>query len=705
MSRRARDSGRILWAVSAALVITGCGGSGGGDTGPAPDSLLAQKAVAIDRATETWAIDSGGVGGDSGGDGGAAGAAGDGSALKRATVMLLDAQGKSVTGTTDDNGRYLLKFKTADFKPPYVVKVVDAGGNVLASTTDQTIAAGQVARINVNPLTDKITSDVLSSSVSGTDKTFTGADIDAGRLPAVRSSLRSSIAPALQATGLAGTDSFDPVAAIYQANGTGVDAIIESISHTREPATGATQLIAKLSPWVTASDGTVAPTLITPTSPMGTSQVALSASPSLTFDKINAWVTGLNRCLAMPSAQADADPKCTAERFVSNNYKHNSKDLERDWITLFSNADGGGVVGSSISNPVVMYIGRYNGSTSDNLAIVEVTVRQPGTGPLAGSRTDAILYTKTLIFKRDDTLTNSAAGNWILHGNQRNFNWSIEPRYFTVQQLNPAAADWASSRTYSAIRLTFTNTVWSAADGKYVSAKVYAVRLKGPGLAASGVVYAPTSTTPSATFTVLNRTGDIPAPGTLSPGATPDFRIAAATYPTGAPLSTWPTNSAGYPATQFTDFASLRAFNQYTIEIYQNGAAVPFVETGRILAPVATPQSYVQRPLHDLSPSLDQIQPPQPATSSVTAKWVRNPLAVRIDSAYFFTIIGGVGRTSSVSLPDSLAVSPTSTSIVIPISQGSVPAFGTTPAGDSREFGIAGGAARASFQQSIFWTN
>ena len=108
-----------------AAVLSSCGG---GDS-PAPevvppivaaDPLAPAGPIALEQALALYGIGSDGVGGDSNGDGGAAGAAGEGAPFKNAVVTLTDATGNQVTGQTDSNGKYLLKYQTKNFTAPLV---------------------------------------------------------------------------------------------------------------------------------------------------------------------------------------------------------------------------------------------------------------------------------------------------------------------------------------------------------------------------------------------------------------------------------------------------------------------------------------------------------------------------------------------------------------------------------------------------------
>ncbi|MEY2954105.1 MAG: hypothetical protein RLZZ401_2192, partial [Pseudomonadota bacterium] len=212
----------LMFALAAGL--SACGGGGGSTAStpapapaPAPaDPLAPATATDLDKAAALYGIDASGIGGDSSGDGGAAGAAGDGAPLKKAVVTLIDAKGNQVSGQTDNNGLFLLKYNTKTFTPPLVLRVLDAGGNVLTSVTEDSTATGKVIRASVNPLTDKITSDILQAGVTGTDKGFDGSKVDTSKLARAKTDLVSSINSALGATGIASTALFDPVKSVYK---------------------------------------------------------------------------------------------------------------------------------------------------------------------------------------------------------------------------------------------------------------------------------------------------------------------------------------------------------------------------------------------------------------------------------------------------------------------------------------------------------
>ena len=138
-------AGKLALLGCTVALFSACGGGSSSPVVPAPvvpvpvaviDPLEPVAPIDFALAQASLSVASDGVGGDGGGDGGAGGAAGDGAALRRATIVLTDVTGKILTGQTDDAGNYLIRYKTADIKPPFVMKVISAGGRSEEHTSE-----------------------------------------------------------------------------------------------------------------------------------------------------------------------------------------------------------------------------------------------------------------------------------------------------------------------------------------------------------------------------------------------------------------------------------------------------------------------------------------------------------------------------------------------------------------------------------------
>ncbi len=717
----------VALALVAAAGLSACGG------GSFPTALVDPLAPAsqsdLEKVALLYGIDTIGIGGDGSGDGGAAGAAGDGGPLKRAVVTLTDAKGNFVTGQTDDNGKFLLKYKTANFTAPLVLRVIDAGGNILSSVTDESAATGKAIRASINPLTDKITSDVIPASVSGTDKAFSGASVDTTKLVKAKADLLTSINAALGTAGIADATNFDAVKSIYGYDGKGVDAIIESISHARDSSTGATQLRAKLVGLSTSADGTVAPTLITASTPLPTTAVALSTSPALTFDKLNAWVTEANRCLALTSTARSTDADCADAnngRLISASFKSNSKDLAETYRTLYSESDRSAIQGSTLSNPTVLYTTPSTGSSVDDNAVVEFTVNQPRTGPLSSNAAVPLQYTITVVFRRDDSLTKAKATNWVAYGNQRNFDLSINPRFNKSTQINSLRQANSSggipSRLSAGLAIGVQLVKFDVATRTYVSSNLRAVRVTGPGLPTAGLVLSPSSVPGTNYLTLNNKVGRVDTTAMISAIAGVTFNLnsvaldGSALYP-----GLWNAANVGNADTPLADFSALQAYSRYTFEIFLNSnpsnTTPDAVETARIQAPLAHPATTSNLQRNDLTPSLALVTAPEAGGCNFDFAWTNNPNAAAVESVYIYggkfdvtpaiiTTIGSSVNASIVGTRASSAKVTAANTTAAGCGTNAIPALLSTPNGSTyREIGIRSTQARAQTYDIRFWSN
>lgn len=719
-------------ALAGICMLNACGGGGGSTLPPQtttptpPDPLAPAQPVALADAATIYSIEPSGVGGDAGGDGGAAGAAGDGAPLRNVTVTLTDAKGQQVSGTTDTNGRYLLKFQTASFTSPLVLRAIDAGGNVLASASGVSAASGMVIRVNVNPLTDKITSDTIAATVAGTDKTFDGSKINVSQLSTAKTNLVTSVKDALGVAGVANTSQFDPVQSVYDYNGTGVDAVIESISHSRDPNTGATQLRAKLEPLQTDANGVVTPILITAATPLSTGSVAVAGSPALTFNKVTAWMNEMNRCFALSSAARASDPDCVdadGSRLVSTGFKNSSRDLAETYRTLYSQSDLSAVQGSVLSNPLVMFTTPAGTTTTYQAGVVEFTVNQPGTGPLSGNLTTPLQYTITTVFRRDDTLTRAKAGNWILYGNQRDYDLTAQARYIEQLQTNPARQ--ANSTGNSPSNLSSTLSVFpqlqkfDVPTRTYVSANLRAVRVTGPGLPSAGLVFS-TSTIAGPTYlTIDNKSGRVSAQAMSNSNANPIFTLSSLALDGSALYAGyWNAARVDNADTPLADFSTLQAYSRYTYEIFLNsnpGNTTPdAVETARILSPVMPPSYSGSLQRNDLTPSSSLVTAPAAGGCSFVLNWTNNLNASPVNGAFIygndFTVTPSVQSVINVSVNASTVG--TRASSVTATAAGGASACGSnaipalTQGGNTfRQIGIGATQARYRIYTYMQWNN
>ncbi len=733
-------TGLAVMFAAVAFTSVGCGGGGsspapapvvapppsGGTPPPPPpptDPLAPQATVAGDpnAAAAAFGVEPQDVGGDGGGDGGAGGGAGDGAPIKRARVIITDRTGQQRVGQTNDNGNYYIRFPSS-FQAPIVTRVITPGGVVFTSASNEAPAANKALRINVNPLTDKIVSDAIPATVRGTDKAFTGAEVDAAKLTSATADLVSSVRSALGVAGVRGVagaaTQFDPVKSVYVYNGSGVDAVLESVSHTRNPNTGATELRAKLAGVQTDANGAPVPVLVTSASPLATTQVAIASSPALTFTKINAWVNQVNACLANAGQASAICPAAAQANLVAANYLHNSRDFDEDFRTLLSNADRSGIQGSALRNPVILGFQRYTGSNVDDAAVVEVTIRQPRTGPLAGSIATAVEYTKILVFRRNDALTQAVAGNWILQGNLRALDTSVATRMVRREQVNPGMqADvpgQSPGRLEARVQFNLNTVRYDPATRSYVNSGVRAIRIKGPGLPAAGLVMAPTSVQGSTFFGILNKIGSVPATATTTALSSNALILNWASLSGGTLQQTWPATNTGFADAPVADFSGLGVFARYSAEVFNTSSASSTVPDATFtfsnLSEVPAPSILARLPMHDLSPSAALVTAPAAAVaasagSGVTLRWANNPSAPPVRQARIYaenTLANVVDYGAGVD--NSFVVGAQLTSQFVATPAG-VPQLRVNAPSDYRQVSIWTRPGRTDVEHRLVWNN
>lgn len=646
-------------------VLNGSGVAGAGTPSTASvncsvagDPLAPPAPVSYGDAAAVFSVDPSGIsdtaGGadgdgsaDGGADGGAAGGAGDGAPLVRSRVTLTDATGKTVSGLTDQNGRFLLRFKTAALQPPYVLKVIDGLGNIKASVITTPIRANSVVWANINQVTDKIVSDSLRSNVGGTDKSFTGQAIDTAKVATATTSIKASIKAGLAAAGITKTDLFDPLRSRFSLDGSGVDAVLDAVGHTREPQTGLTQLKSRFSPLASNSTGSDGLRLVTESAPLDSTLVALPGSPALTFARLQAWVAELNRCLALSATQYLSDADCvdaSGTRLVHAQYRHNSKDFREHLRTLFSEVNGAPVAGSQIRNPGILFVTRSPGPSNDELAYVQLTVTQPYIGPKGpnGPVSGAVEYPVVIVFRREQGLATARAGSWLAYGNQLAYDLSIEPRYTLSVQANPLYQSTPLTYANSSLRLLAIRKQWNRQTQSFVDPGFKAVRVSGPGLPAAGIVLSPGAVCGTATYLpILNKTGTIPAGVELANRVQNDFRLAATNLQGqrfAAPGTYFVTREIAINQIPYlADFSPIRAFSQYKFEIFltrnPSTSTPDAVEYVRLLAPLMPPELVVKMPMNDPTLSLPLITAGAaaiPMGTSVAVNWKNNAEAAPV---------------------------------------------------------------------------
>ncbi|MEC5399176.1 SGNH/GDSL hydrolase family protein [Uliginosibacterium sp. H1] len=199
----------------------------------------------IEAVTLVVALAACGGGSEAAADTTLGGVVAQGAAMAGAQVTVVDSQGVRRQASTDAAGRYAVN---ADgLRVPLLVSSIPAGGNTNCRYNDRPRAACMAAYVvtlregsnvaNVNPLTDRIASDIaVALKYIGPQQL-----VDSGKAPAVDAAvlqtaiteMRAGFSAALTAAGVTEVAGFDPVSTPMNADGRGVDAVLDLINHTR----------------------------------------------------------------------------------------------------------------------------------------------------------------------------------------------------------------------------------------------------------------------------------------------------------------------------------------------------------------------------------------------------------------------------------------------------------------------------------------
>lgn len=151
-----------LTVFGTSLVLAACGGGGGGTTLPTTPTTPVALALMVDSFGNQ--VPEASFGGGDAGAAGADGGSGDGAPIPNAPVSIVDANGRTVSGRTDANGRYRLRID--GFVSPLIAKVTRSDGVVWHSPSVTAPVTRGFINISLNGLTDKIASDVAGRAAS-----------------------------------------------------------------------------------------------------------------------------------------------------------------------------------------------------------------------------------------------------------------------------------------------------------------------------------------------------------------------------------------------------------------------------------------------------------------------------------------------------------------------------------------------------------
>lgn len=637
------SSGRHIVMFQLVALLAACGGGSSEPTPPAPPPPPAAA-----RLDGTAAV---------------------GAALSRANVTITNRDGavcQEATIVTSDTGAYsctLQDGKTA----PFVIVVTDPSGAVepMVSIGTATPQPGTPLTVNVTPITTAIVAQ-LSPDRSALSAVATPASIDLTALEAVKAKVLEQLAGVLGALGAVNYDPFTtPItAATASVSGNTADRVVDVLRFST--VNGETL--------VTTVDN---PTGTVPLADATTAQPAPVAAPgdgvATLSNSLRLASTVLGNCFRLEVAQrvlatdttlpanqggpriTEVAPEC--EDVVHDDYLHNGYLAGQQFYGLMNDAN---MTGAVFALPDVMRYIEDTSAADHDRAIVNIRyVDRNGNG--------GNIF--TIAQKFPGHPENAARGTeWWLVGNQQPIDSSIRPTIRRREQLapNPGSAPFASA---AASRFESGINIFINKDGPN-SSGMRAVRVRGPGLPAAGLVYTrpdpslvlsqtwmnvrrkdgntdPTAATPAANvgnIFILQRTAGITGADATTVRQQPN---AGNTNNTQFVNWAHPLDYGVAPGTpDFIDFAALRAQTLYAFEVFYDGETTARYSFNKTLQqPVVPATRAAALQWVDLTSAtkgyLDTANALAASQTSITLNWSANPYADTIASAGVYTGVGG----------------------------------------------------------------
>jgi lysophospholipase L1-like esterase len=165
--------------------------------------------------------------------------------LVNATVTVVDAKGTQKLTRADVNGRYVLEIN--GLVAPLMISAVESGNPNCSDSTHlwakcmgallAEVKPDQANVANVNALTDRVVSGVATTlkfkGPQGLMDSGTTAGVDAALIRSKTDGARPAVLQALKDAGVADAEHFDPVTSPMEADGKGVDAVLQVLVHSR----------------------------------------------------------------------------------------------------------------------------------------------------------------------------------------------------------------------------------------------------------------------------------------------------------------------------------------------------------------------------------------------------------------------------------------------------------------------------------------
>lgn len=580
------------------------------------------------------------------------GVAAYGAPMAGATVSVTDSTGAIKSVTAGSDGSYNLD--VTGLMAPFLLKASGISGDSVKEYSALVVSApksGETATANVTPLTHALVTMVSSDGTSPNE--FADAsklkNLDTVKLSAALSNLQTALKDVLSDAGLPAT--FDPLTVRFKADRTSAaDTLLDTIK-----VSVSDQGVALTNARVPVSDsGNTSTATVTL---RGTSTTPASlAKPTVDVSNLkglDAFIKDANACLALAPADRvnkDSTGAYTFKGACNNvsgfdivNYKAYGYTLSQLW--------GARLLEQIPANSTLLTPEFLLFLDDGNKALVRLASTSPNGG--------------RVYF---ETAAKTATG-WKIVGNQRNYDASVGVRFYRQNDLSTNG--WT-------IPVSYTNSQDAGKNvGKFDayssrlnfvfnqtgpnSTNVYAVRIKGPGLPAGGIVLARSSACGTGDYLgFYSNNGALPAASTTAlatSSSTTSWVLDAAKLGTAYKGSDFYNqyrglSSTGVPSTsianniaaQVVDMKSIPEFALYNWEVFTtlSGSTPAATFTSRIVTRPLAASEGSKLPWATLNKdALDYVDPTNTIKNAeltnATFSWtLPNANAPAVASAYLY---------------------------------------------------------------------
>ena len=404
----------ILLALLSALLF-GCGGGGGGSSSAPSSTTISGTAAA--------------------------------GAPVVGIVTIRDSSNpvKEKTAPIDSTGKYTVD--VAGMSGPFMLRAEGAVAGRHYSMYSGALQSDAGGTINITPLTDLVMSNIagqIGDNLFANNANFASA-ITAANLQTKQAELRALLLPVLSELGLSATVDFLRIT--FNANHTGVDALLDALRVTNDPATASAIITNIINQTSTTDSFAAADAGTTLTGTGTTSGLSEAAQISAQFQ---AWTNAF--ATALPS------PDSLLPLFNQSNFLFEGRSLSEFLTMITTNPT---FVGMKFTN---VAIDELNTATFPYSAKVRFDVIRAGS---AGGHVDLHMFVSKA----------SSTANWLLQGDQRVGATSIN-----------AIAQSSTSGCNAGIK----SGIWMEVSAPADLNVNYAI-VKGPGLPPAGVLLAKTA--------------------------------------------------------------------------------------------------------------------------------------------------------------------------------------------------------------------